>query len=368
MTGSVCIIGAGLSGLTCAMKLTKKGYSVTVIEEMTYAGGLLATTRIGKESLELLPHHLRKTDKNLLSLIKLLGLDTSVEWSESRWYGKAAHKKVGYFTGGFARLINGLMQEITDNGGRIYLSTTASDITQIKREDGRTAYKVECVLSNSSRYEETYDYIIFTGSCRTFVNISHGLPISIDDRDSLMNVTYRSQLTLMLNLKRIMSEVYYRDFDDQPFVRMVNHSNAFGLRGYGGNIVYLVGYTDVTDSLWIASDSKIMEEYFNAFRKLFPGIRKSDIKSWRLTKTRYAQSERYPKTDIHNPCKNLYVCASGIARFGTEESPLNRMDRVVELAGRICDEIVSQSSTASSKIDNVTPLISGTKYPEGEMI
>ena len=51
------------------------------------------------------------------------------------------------------------MQEITDNGGRIYLSTTASDITQIRREDGSVAYKTECVLSNSSRYEEISDYV-----------------------------------------------------------------------------------------------------------------------------------------------------------------------------------------------------------------
>ena len=113
MGKSVCIIGAGLSGLTCAMKLSQKGFDVTVVEEMTYAGGLLATTRIGNESLELLPHHLRKTDKNLLALIKLLGLDTSIEWTDSHWHGKASAKKVGYFTGGFARLINGLMQEVT---------------------------------------------------------------------------------------------------------------------------------------------------------------------------------------------------------------------------------------------------------------
>lgn len=367
MSKSVCIIGAGLSGLTCAMKLAKKGYNVTVLEEMTYAGGLLATTRIGKESLELLPHHLRKTDKYLLSLVKSLGLDTSVEWSDSRWHGKAAHKKVGYFKGGFARLINGLMQEITDNGGRILLSTTASDISQIRRDDGSIAYKTECVLSNSSRYEEISDYVIFTGSCRTFVNISHSLPISIDDRDSLMNVTYRSQFTIMLSLKRVGTEVYYQEFDDQPFAKIVNHSNVFGQREYGGSIVYLVGYTDVTDPLWIASDSKIMDSYFNAFRKLYPGIRKADVKGWRLTKTRYAQSEKYPGTDLHNPCPGLYVCASGIARFGTNETPLNRMERVIELANRICDEINARSSVQHDKSEIITPLIKDSEHAEDSL-
>lgn len=364
MSKSVCIIGAGLSGLTCAMKLSKKGYDVTVVEEMTYAGGLLATTRIGKESLELLPHQLRKTDKNLLALIKQLGLDSSLEWNDSRWHGKALPKKVGYFKGGFARLINSLMQEITDNGGRVYLSTTVSDISRFMDSDGVMKYRTDCVLGNASGYEVISDYVIFTGSCRTFVNISHSLPISIDDRDQLMNVTYKSQITIMLNLKRMGTEVYYQEFEGLPFARIVNHSNVFGQREYGGNIVYLVGYLYVTDPLWIASDSRIMEEYFAAFRKLYPGLRKSDLKGWRLTKTRYAQAEKYPVTDLHNPCPNLYVCASGIARFGTDEAPLNRMERVVGLANVICSEIAGEAHAKS----DVTPLPTKNDNREFESI
>ena len=365
MGKTVCIIGAGLSGLTCAMRLADKGFKVTVVEEMASAGGLLATTRIGKESLELLPHHLRKTDKNLLALVKQLGLEDSLEWSDSRWHGKAAHKKLGYFRGGFARLINALMQEITDKGGLIRLSTTVADITQDRRPDGSLFYRLECVLSNATRYEEICDYCIFTGSCRTFVNISHSLPISMDDRDCLMNVMYRSQITIMLNLKRIGTEVYYQEFTDQPFVRIFNHTNVFGQRGYGGHIVYLVGYSDVTDPMWIANDSKIMEEYFAAYRKIYPGIRKTDLKGWRLTKTRYAQSLSYPATDLHNPCHNLYVCASGIAKFATDEVPLNRMERVVVLAGTICDEIVKSSEAAP---ESVIPLVHATVRPEEELV
>ena len=54
---TVCIIGSGLSGLTCGMKLAKAGFNVTVVEELASPGGLLAYTRIGREYLELLPHH-----------------------------------------------------------------------------------------------------------------------------------------------------------------------------------------------------------------------------------------------------------------------------------------------------------------------
>ena len=159
----VLIIGAGLSGLVCGMRLSKAGFDVNIVEEMTYAGGLLASTRVGKEYLELLPHHLRKTDRALLSLVKEEGLEDNVEWFDSLWYGRASRKKLGYFTGGFAGLVNILIQDITDNRGSISYSTTVSEIVM---RDGR--YVTSCVMNNSAKIEIESDYVIFTGSCRTF--------------------------------------------------------------------------------------------------------------------------------------------------------------------------------------------------------
>ena len=77
---TVCIIGSGLSGLTCGMRLAKAGFNVTIVEELASPGGLLAYTRIGREYLELLPHHLRKSDKSLLALSKEMGVDDKIEW------------------------------------------------------------------------------------------------------------------------------------------------------------------------------------------------------------------------------------------------------------------------------------------------
>ena len=303
---TVCIIGSGLSGLTCGMKLAKAGFNVTVVEELASPGGLLAYTRIGREYLELLPHHLRKSDKALLALSKEMGVDDKINWFDSAWSGKASHRKVGYYDGGFACLISSLMQAITDNGGHICYSTTVAEIARL----GSGMYRTSCILSNSTRVVIDSAYVIFTGSCRTFVNVSHGLPIPMDNRDIMMNVTYSAKISAFMVVKHENSQMFYQQMTpgpDTPFDRIINHTSCFGQRGYGGSVVYLVGSCQVTDPIWIESDAEIMLKFFTAYKKLYRSIRKSDIKSWRVTKIRYAQSEHYPEIDLTNPCENLYV-------------------------------------------------------------
>jgi protoporphyrinogen oxidase len=355
---TVLIVGAGLSGLVCGMRLSKAGFDVQIVEELTYPGGLLASSRIGKEYLELLPHHLRKTDRALLSLVKEEGLD--IEWFDSLWYGRASRRKVGYFSGGFASLINILIQDITDNGGRISYSTTVSEIAEC--EDGESRYATSCVLNDSGSIVIRSDYVIFTGSCRSFVNCSHGLPIPINFRDQLMNITYKASISIMMVLKRCPSEVYFQRLDETtPFNRIVNHSNVFGVRSYGGNIVYLVGTCSISDALWIASDEEIMEKYFSAFHKMYPVIKKSDIKSWRLTKNRYSVSERYPDQPLSRPAENMYICASGLTKYATHETPENRMDEIVALANEISKEIIKSADRDQDEENPsiVTPIAEG---------
>ena len=354
---TVCIIGSGLSGLTCGMKLAKAGFNVTVVEELASPGGLLAYTRIGREYLELLPHHLRKSDKALLALSKEMGVEDKINWFDSAWSGKASHRKVGYYDGGFACLISSLMQAITDNGGHICYSTTVAEIARL----GSGMYRTSCILSNSTRVVIDSAYVIFTGSCRTFVNVSHGLPIAMDDRDILMNVTYSAKITAMMVMKHEVSQMFYQvppKDSGLPFKAIINHTRAFGERGYGGAVVYLVGSCSITDALWIDDDANIMLKYFAGLRKLYPSLRKSDVKSWRLTKTRYALTSKYPEIDLSNPCENLFVCSTGLTKYATNDTPENHMDSVVSLAGKISSEIIRsyEASMTRNSESTVTEL------------
>ena len=345
---TVCIIGSGLSGLTCGMRLAKAGFKVTVVEELASPGGLLAYTRIGREYLELLPHHLRKSDKSLLALSKEMGVEDRINWFDSAWSGRASHRKIGYYDGGFACLISSLMQEITDNGGHISYSTTVAEIARLTSG----MYRTSCILPNSTRIVIDSAYVIFTGSCRTFVNVSHGLPIAMDDRDILTNVTYSAKITAMMVMKHEVSQMFYQvppKDSGLPFKAIINHTSAFGERGYGGAVVYLVGSCSITDALWIDDDANIMLKYFAGLRKLYPSLRKSDVKSWRLTKTRYALTSRYPEIDLSNPCENLFVCSTGLTKYATNDTPENHMDSVVSLAGKISSEIIRSHEASMTR-------------------
>lgn len=340
----VCIVGAGLSGLVCGYRLSKAGFNVHIIEELTYPGGLLASTRIGSEYLEILPHHIRKTDRYLLSLIRELNLTDDIDWFDSYWHGRASRRKLGYFKSGFAELINCLTQEIIDRHGIISYSTTVAEIV---KNESLGKYCTSYILTNSEKIDILSDYVIFTGSCRTFANVSHGLPITINTRDQIMNVTYKAELCVMMILKKQLSEMYFQNITEGPFKRIVFHSNCFGERKYGGHAIYLVGECSISEPLWIETDSKIFEAYFAKFRKLFPNVTKSDIKSWRLSKIRYATAEKYPASNLSSPSEGLFLCTSGLVSNDVYKTPENRMDGVIGLANSITDKIINDENSVN---------------------
>jgi len=78
----VAIIGAGISGLTAAYELAKRGYTVTVYEKEDQAGGLAGGFyhKHWDWSVEFFYHHWFKSDKAILHLTKELRLQDKVRF------------------------------------------------------------------------------------------------------------------------------------------------------------------------------------------------------------------------------------------------------------------------------------------------
>ncbi len=53
---NVIIIGAGMTGLGTAWKLSENGYQVKILESDEVIGGLAKTIKIGNQNLDIGPH------------------------------------------------------------------------------------------------------------------------------------------------------------------------------------------------------------------------------------------------------------------------------------------------------------------------
>ena len=374
---SICVVGAGISGLVCAWELSRKGFSVQVVEQHSTAGGMLASMRIGHEYLELLPHHIRKSDRNLISLLKELGLQDDLAWFDSLWYGRVGRKKLGYLERGFHSLISALSQEITDSGGLIHYGYTVMDISQIGPADisspqggslGTSAgassfsnstgtdtpyprYQITCVLADCTTVVIETDTVLFTASCRNFAHITHNLLIPTDYRDALMDVTYKANMCLLLLMKTQFTGCFSRPISfESPFQRMIEHTNLVGARRYGGHVLYLSGSFVTSHPLWTQSDAEVFQAFFKNLQLVNPAIVRSDILNWRLTRNRYATPTTRPGNQLLAPLPGLYVNSLAMVDDGGEDGSEYRMDPCVAMARQTARLIEQEYMSAPQKI------------------
>jgi len=76
----VGIVGGGVTGLTSAYTLSKKGYRVILFEKAEQLGGQLSSVKHGGYWIEDFYHHLILTDQTSTDLVRELGLSGSLSW------------------------------------------------------------------------------------------------------------------------------------------------------------------------------------------------------------------------------------------------------------------------------------------------
>lgn len=75
------ILGAGAAGLTLGMRLALAGDRVTIVEREPLPGGLAAGFPVGDVMLEKFYHHLFRTDRAIIELLREIGLGEDLIWS-----------------------------------------------------------------------------------------------------------------------------------------------------------------------------------------------------------------------------------------------------------------------------------------------
>ncbi|HOC41770.1 MAG TPA: NAD(P)/FAD-dependent oxidoreductase [Thermoanaerobaculales bacterium] len=82
--GEIAVVGAGLSGLTAALRLAERGHRVRIYERYPRPGGLARVLEVGGEPLEAFYHHLFTSDRAAVALAEELGVGDLLEWLPSR--------------------------------------------------------------------------------------------------------------------------------------------------------------------------------------------------------------------------------------------------------------------------------------------
>ena len=80
---NITIIGAGVTGLSSAYYLLKKGYHVEIFESAPFIGGQASTINLSGFEIERGYHHLFTGDSQIIDLINDLGLQEKLKWHQS---------------------------------------------------------------------------------------------------------------------------------------------------------------------------------------------------------------------------------------------------------------------------------------------
>ena len=80
----VGVIGGGITGLTAAYELAKRGHQVSLFESEPDLGGQAATFPVQGTRLEKFYHHIFTSDREMIALIEELGLADEMQWLPSK--------------------------------------------------------------------------------------------------------------------------------------------------------------------------------------------------------------------------------------------------------------------------------------------
>ncbi|MBV9266460.1 MAG: NAD(P)/FAD-dependent oxidoreductase [Acidobacteriaceae bacterium] len=218
---------------------------------------------------------------------------------------KGGAEQLVYFKGGFAALAERMAEEIVRLGGEI---RTNCEVTRLDVFDQRAVR----VHSHSETVEA--DAVILTTPLPIAAELlkPHTEP---DYIAGLGRIRYLSNICLVLELDRSLSDLYWVNVNDPsfPFVGVIEHTNFEPASSYGGrHIVYLSKYLPREAELYNMPHEDLLDFSINALRRMFPDFSKESVKAYHVWRADYSQpiiEKQYSALipDVRTPIENLYL-------------------------------------------------------------
>jgi protoporphyrinogen oxidase len=329
----IAIVGGGIGGLVAGYRLGQKGHKVTIFERGEILGGLLAGFKVEGTSLERAYHHIFESDKEIISLIKELGLENKLMWKKAA-IGVYWQNEMFPFNGPFDLLrfgaiplpdrirmgLVGLWLQKDENYQK-YIKVTA--VEWMKKWVGERGYRVVWEPLLRAKFGEDYDRVsmawlwarIHTRSSRLgyllggFEQVTIKLSEEIKksggviklkteaelekvkkDYDLIINtgpvprVKYLGAVTVVFTARQDLSRYYWHNINDPqaPFLAFIQHTNLVDKDRYGGKDVYYMGtYLPQGHRYFTDDDKTIINDFHGYLKQMFADFDPKQIdKEW----------------------------------------------------------------------------------------
>jgi protoporphyrinogen oxidase len=294
----VAIIGGGITGLVAGYRLLQKKHKVTIFERSDELGGLLGGFKIYDTNLEKAYHHIFKTDTEIISLIKELGLEEKLKWHLSKtalYYDKTIYPFAGAIDLLKFKPLN-LIDKLRLGLVKIYLEKENNwqkfenvlAVDWMKRWCGDNAYKVVWEPLLKGKFSNRYQDISMAwmwARIHTRANSSEkgkeylgymegGFQQIIDELEKrikklggriemrseildfrtlgkeydkiissapLSSVDYLGAVTMVFSSKQSLSKFYWHNINDakSPFLAFIQHTNLMGTENYNLSLIHI---------------------------------------------------------------------------------------------------------------------------------
>lgn len=345
----LAIVGAGLTGLRCAMEL-KEFINVKVFEKDS-VGGLVSSFCNGY-CIEKFYHHMFKTDRELLGFIKELGLESKLVWKTVK-VGVAKNGEIHSLSTPFEILLYPHMSLI--DKFRLAMFTVISKKRNFEDFDEIEAMKAlrkelgETLLENffipmlNAKFGEnakdvSYAWLLARVAIRSnrklrgeeIGYLRHGFhqmiekmcdgveivkkgakikrnwkwSVNGEDFDAIVftapltelgeiakkigipEIRYQSSICGLLSLKESFSDIYWINVDRASFGAIIEHTNFMPLEDYGEVLVYLASYTTPDSEFFKLRDEEIKKMFLRDLEKF--GVKNSELNWIRIFRAKFS--------------------------------------------------------------------------------
>jgi protoporphyrinogen oxidase len=192
-------------------------------------------------------------------------------------------EKLGYFQGGFAPLIEALVEAVgrenITTGARVSDVSVGSDGGRDSTGDGATAPAVEAVTVETDAGRETHetDGVIVAAMPNVLEELT-GYQCAID---------FQGAVCALVTMEESVMDTYWLNIaHDAPFGALIEHTNFVPPERYGGDhLLYVASYIQSPEeAVWQADGEELRDLWLGHLTEMFPDFDRDAVTDFRVAR------------------------------------------------------------------------------------